>query len=196
MNRRKIPLFYVDPPEPSGDGGEPEPQGGGSADPKSDPKPDEGKTFTQADIDRIIAGRLSKFSDYDEVKTKLAEIEDANASETDKAIKTAREESRTEAFRETAPERVGFAFEAIAGNRMTADQIKEFLEDVDTTKYLTDTGAVDRERVAKKIDALAPVKEDEPPKTAPSFGGGPRKSAQPKAGSLGGAIAQHYDHNR
>jgi hypothetical protein len=157
--------------------------------PADPPKADEGKTFTQADVERIIAGRLSKFADYDEVKTKLSKIEDANATETEKAIKAAREEARIETLRESAPERVRLAFEAAAGQRMTAAQIEEFLEDVDTTKYLTDTGAIDRDRVAKKIDALAPAKTDEPPKTAPSFGGGPRKSEPARAGSLGEAIA-------
>jgi hypothetical protein len=189
MNRRKIPLFYADPPEPSGDGADTPPQGGGAPAPADPSKADEGKTFTQADVDRIIAGRLSKFADYDEVKTKLSKIEDANATETEKAIKAAREEARIETLRESAPERVRLAFEAAAGQRMTAAQIEEFLEDVDTTKYLTDTGAIDRDRVAKKIDALAPAKTGEPPKTAPSFGGGPRKSEPARAGSLGEAIA-------
>lgn len=52
---------------------------------------DEGRTFTQADLDRIVAERLArekaKFSDYDDLKAqagKLAEIEDANKSELDK----------------------------------------------------------------------------------------------------------------
>jgi L-alanine-DL-glutamate epimerase-like enolase superfamily enzyme len=155
MNRRKIPLFYVDPPEPSGDGADTPPQGGGTTPPADPPKADEGKTFTQADVDRIIAGRLSKFADYDEVKTKLSKIEDANATETEKAIKAAREEARIETLRESAPERVRLAFEAAAGQRMTAAQIEELLEDVDTTKYLTDTGAIDRDRVAKKMRWLA-----------------------------------------
>lgn len=55
------------------------------------PKGDEGKTFTQADIDRIVADRLarerSKYADYDELKAKAAkldELEAANKSEADK----------------------------------------------------------------------------------------------------------------
>lgn len=42
--------------------------------PPADPKPDEGKTFTQADVDRIIAGRLSKYSDYDQIKQQVTEL--------------------------------------------------------------------------------------------------------------------------
>lgn len=44
-----------------------------------DPKPaDDGgavdKTFTQADVDRIISGRLSKYADYDQLKQQVAEL--------------------------------------------------------------------------------------------------------------------------
>jgi len=41
--------------------------------PEPDPKPD--RTFTQAELDQIIAKRLSKYSDYDDAKTKAAEFD-------------------------------------------------------------------------------------------------------------------------
>lgn len=47
------------------------------------------KTFTQADVDRIVTNRLSKYSDYEELKAKAAkfdEVEEANKSELQKAI--------------------------------------------------------------------------------------------------------------
>lgn len=47
------------------------------------------KTFTQADVDRIVTNRLSKYSDYDELKEKAAkfdEAEEASKSELQKAI--------------------------------------------------------------------------------------------------------------
>lgn len=67
--------------------------------PKTDPAPEpkaeepntQDKTFTQADLDRVVSDRLSrereKFGDYDDLKakaTRLAEIESANQSETEK----------------------------------------------------------------------------------------------------------------
>jgi hypothetical protein len=167
MNRRKIPLFYVDPPEPSGDGADTPPQGGGTTPPADPPKADEGKTFTQADVDRIIAGRLSKFADYDEVKTKLSKIEDANATETEKAIKAAREEARKEALVEATPRLVRSEFKAAAVGRMTGDALTEFLEDLDLSKYVKDDGEVDTDRIAKKIDALAPAKSGRAPQDGP-----------------------------
>ncbi len=162
----------------------------------SDPKPDEGKTFTQAELDRIIDGRFKKYADYDEVKTKLSKIEDANASETEKAIKIAREEGRKEATTEASPRLVRSEFRVAAAGRMTSEQLTEYLEDLDLSKYVKDDGEVDTDRIAKKIDALAPQKEDEPPKkTAPSFGGGPRKSEPARAGSLGEAISTRLASN-
>ena len=46
------------------------------------------KTFTQADVNRIVADRVSDFSDYEELKAKAAkydEAEEANKSELQKA---------------------------------------------------------------------------------------------------------------
>lgn len=62
-------------------------------DPKVDPpKPDDSKTFTQADLDRIVADRLtrerSKFADYDELKSKAGkfdELDEKSKSEVEKA---------------------------------------------------------------------------------------------------------------
>lgn len=47
------------------------------------------KTFTQADVDRIVTNRVAKYSDYEELKAKAAkfdEAEEANKSELQKAI--------------------------------------------------------------------------------------------------------------
>lgn len=46
------------------------------------------KTFTQADVNRIVAERVSDFKDYDELKAKAAkydEAEEANKTELEKA---------------------------------------------------------------------------------------------------------------
>lgn len=50
------------------------------------------KTFTQADVDRIVTKRLSDFADYDELKAKAEKFdaaEEANKSELEKAIEKA-----------------------------------------------------------------------------------------------------------
>jgi hypothetical protein len=62
-------------------------------------------TFSQEDVDRVVSERLAreraKFADYNDLKSKakrLAEIEDANRSETEKAVEKARAEARAEAM--------------------------------------------------------------------------------------------------
>lgn len=76
MNRRLKPIFLMAPPEDSGESGDPTPAAGSANPPKpaGDKPADDGKTFTQADVDRIIAGRLSKYSDYDQIKQQVTEL--------------------------------------------------------------------------------------------------------------------------
>lgn len=76
MNRRLKPIFMMAPPEDSGESGETTRQGGSAAPakPADEKAADEGKTFTQADVDRIIAGRLSKYSDYDQLRQQVSEL--------------------------------------------------------------------------------------------------------------------------
>ena len=59
--------------------------------PAGEGTPEAGKTFTQADLDRVVGERLArereKHADYDDLKTKagrLAEIEAAQQTETEK----------------------------------------------------------------------------------------------------------------
>jgi hypothetical protein len=74
-------------------------------DPNPDPKPSgEGdKTFTQSDIDRIVADRLgrekSKYADYDDLKAKAEQFDEhqaANESETDKLRKQVEQLTKTQ----------------------------------------------------------------------------------------------------
>lgn len=76
MNRRLNPISLMAPPEDSGESGTPAPAAGGVAPPKpADEKAaDDGKTFTQADVERIIEGRFKKYSDYDELKQQVTEL--------------------------------------------------------------------------------------------------------------------------
>jgi hypothetical protein len=68
------------------------------------PAPAADKAFSQADVDRIVADRLGrergKFADYDDLKAKAGEfdkLQQANASDLEKAVAAARKEGMTEA---------------------------------------------------------------------------------------------------
>ncbi len=78
------------------------PIAGGAEDPPPDPPAD--KTFTQAEVDAIVLKRAErvaadKYGDYADLKaakTRLDEIESANATELERAVKKAREEGASE----------------------------------------------------------------------------------------------------
>lgn len=126
---------------------------------------DGGKTFTQADLDRIVGERLNRqkaqFSDYDELKRKAAEADELRRKvETadEKAVREAREAAVAEERAKTAPRLAGAEFRAAAKGVLTDAQLNAFLEDADLTKYLKADGDVDREKVESKVKALAPEK--------------------------------------
>jgi len=81
----------------------------GDADPDPNPTPDPtpDKTFTQADLDRIVADRLARDrkgrEDYDDIKTKLTALEQAEADR-DKALTTANQRLIDAEFRSLARE--------------------------------------------------------------------------------------------
>ncbi len=81
-----------EPPEAGGEGGE-----AGEAGKEAGKAGEDGKTFTQAELERIIAGRLAKFSDYDELKSERDRLRDATATEQEKAVEAARKEAAQEA---------------------------------------------------------------------------------------------------
>lgn len=144
--------------------------------PKASPSEGEDKKFTQADVDRIIAGRFAKFADYDDVKKQLADLQSASATEQEKAVKAARDEGRTEALTETATKLVSAEFKAAAKGRMEPAALAALLEDLDLSKFLDPKGEVDLERIEKKVTALAP----EPGPNKPPLGGGARKTEAPE----------------
>lgn len=169
----------------AGAGGESKPEGGKAG--------EEGKTFTQADVDRIIAGRLSKFADYDEIKAKLAEVEQANQTESEKAINAAKDEGRREARMEAAQEVALEAFNSAAGRRNPEYDTAPALELLSLSKFVKDDGSVDREAIKTAVERLVPEKEER--KAAPTFGGGARKGNDspeppPGVGRLAAAYAE------
>lgn len=149
-----------------GEGGKPSGDQGG--------KPDEGKTFTQADVERIIAGRLQKYADYDDVKKQLEEIQAANQTESEKAVKAAKDEGRKEARIEAGEQVALEVFNGAAGRRNPEYDTAPALELLSLRKFVKDDGSVDRDAIKAAVERLVPEKQEAKP--APSFGGGPRKS--------------------
>lgn len=121
---------------------------------------------TQADLDRIITDRLSRAksaapADYDDLKQKakrLDEIEAANASDLDKAVKKAREEGSSEATARANVRLVSSEVRAVAaelGFRDPADALAQY---GDLTKVTVTDTDVDSAAVKARLSELAKAK--------------------------------------
>jgi hypothetical protein len=126
--------------------------------PPADAPPE--KTFTQADVDRLIADRLkrAKPADYDDLKAKAQQFDDlqaANASELEKAVKAARDEGRTEVLTAANARLVSAEARALAAEmqfRKPAHAVR--LIDLNEVA-VGDDGDVDTAAVRKLLDDLA-----------------------------------------
>lgn len=143
----------------------------------------ENTSFTQADVDRIVADRLArqdrKYANYRELKQKadrLAELEAAQQTEMERAVAKAREEAaqqaRTEALTTVGQRLVKAEFKAEAAGKVK--DLDAVLEDLNLTKFLTEDGEPDSKAIKAAVARLASVA---PAETTPPFNGGPRKTA-------------------
>lgn len=126
-------------------------------------------------IEKRIARERKRFADYDSIKEKAARadaLELELSSETEKAVRAAREEERARIAAEANPRLVRAEFRAAAKGVLSKEQLDSLLEDLDTSRYVTDKGDVDEERIEKKVSAFAPPKEEK--RSFPDLGGGRR----------------------
>lgn len=136
-----------------------------------DPKPDE-KTFTQADVDRIVADRLkreqAKYSDYDDLKAKAARFDEAEE-------KTKSETQRLADANRVAEERANKA--ELDSCRMRV-AIRKGLTEAQVKRLL---GTTEEELEADADELLAAFKGAEPETTPPATGGRPKEKLRPGA---------------
>ena len=145
------------------------PEGGpapaAAIEPTANPAPpaaDEGKTFTQADVDRIITRRLSKYSDYDDLKAKVGALEESTKTDLEHEIEKARNEARAEVQTGANARLVAAEVRALAAElafRDPADALAQLsvagkLADVP----VGDDGSVDGAVVKAELEALAKSK--------------------------------------
>lgn len=175
MNKRLTGLPMILPEDPSGG----DPAGGGGT-PTVPPAGD--AKFTQADLDAKITERLNreraKFADYGDLQAKAArleEIETANASELEKAVKKAVGEA-------TTAERTRVAG-ILAAAEARAQAAAKFQNPATAVKLLdlsgvpvSEEGDVDKAAVTALLDSLATsdpylLKSDKPPVPTPGQAG-------------------------
>lgn len=144
-------------------------------------------TFTQADLDRVVADRLSrereklgkKYADYDSLKgaaDELAKLRSSQMSEQEKAVAKAtaeaEERGRTTALTQSGKRLARAEFKAAAKGRMEPDAIAGALELLDLTKFVGADGEPDDKAIEAAVTKLAG------PTRPANFDGGARSTAK------------------
>ena len=109
------------------------------------------RTFSQADVDRIVQQRVARYSDYDTLKAQVSELTEASASEQDKAVAAARREVLAEVNDRLASAEAR-AIAAELGFH-SPDDGPRYLDDV--SALVSDTGEVDRDAVKSALEGVA-----------------------------------------
>ena len=121
---------------------------------QGDAQTDAGKTFTQADIDRIVADRVarvkSQFADYGDLKKKAA----AAMSDQERAVAEAEQRGAQSAAVKAGARLVKAEFRAAAAGRVETDALAAYLEDVDLSKFLGEDGEPDTKAIEARIGRL------------------------------------------
>ena len=99
------------------------------------------RTFSQADLDRIVKDRLARqraqFADYDEIKGKLSEIEQASKTELEKALEKAAE------FEKRMQDNEARAREALLRAAVVSEAAKKNVVDPDAALALLNKDALE-----------------------------------------------------
>lgn len=156
--------------------------GGGTGEQEQQQQTEFKPPASQEELDRIITSRLqrerARYSDY-EVLQEKANLWDQLSVESQTDAERREAELRAEAFHEAMSTAVPIAvrarFEREALGVLTDDQLDSLLEDLDLVKYANDDGTPDKEKIAKKVAALAPKN-----------GGGGRNGSTPGFGQGSG----------
>jgi hypothetical protein len=114
------------------------------------------------------------------LKAEFDEIRKSQMTEQERAIAEAKAAARAEVVGEFGSRIAAAEFRAAAAGRLDDDQVTVLLDSVDLSKFLTDAGEVDADKVRAVIDGITPKAPD--PSFVPDMGQGARGST-PALGS-------------
>ena len=193
LGGRRTRGFLRDPEE--GGGGGTGQEGGADG---GENQPTEFQPITsQEEFDRRLSRRLNseraKYRDYDTLKSKAEQFDLlARESQTDREreIDEARLEAYHEAMSKAVPLAVKAEFKSAATGVLSSEQLQSLLEDLDLTRYATDDGEPDEEKISRKISAFAPAKGTAGNRGTTGFGQGTRRDSALRKGEAGLLEAQ------
>jgi hypothetical protein len=157
------------------------------------------KTFTQADLDRIVQDRVARakasYSDYDDLKakaSKLDELSERSKTDLERAVEAARKEGAQTATQAANARLVRAEAKALAASAKFRDPLDAvaFLGDLGSVK-VNNQGEVDTDSLKTALAELAEAKpylllEEKPTRPTGDAGQGPRDD-----GPLDGAQAMN-----
>jgi hypothetical protein len=95
------------------------------------------------------------------------------ASDQEKAVAEAKKAAKSEADAEWAPRLAETAFRVAIADRKTAEEISDFLGDLNLARFIKDDGVVDTAKVLARVEEFAPSGATPPPGTPPRRGPSP-----------------------
>jgi hypothetical protein len=149
-------------------------------------------------------------SDYDALKTKAEQydrLEQASKTEHERALeeakKVAREEGKAESAKENLPKLVRAKFEAVAAGRIVdaegrldTKRLDALLEPLDMSRFITDSGDVDTDKVLAFVETAAPKDDRNGKGGFPDLGQGRRQATgQPSVQSGADLFAARHKKN-
>lgn len=128
---------------------------------------------------------------FAELRTKAERhdaLEHEMLSDKEKAVLEAQKAATAETLKSVTPKLVAAEFKAAASGRIEAERLKEILEPLDLSKFLTAKGDVDEAKVASYVEGIAPAAPG--PRRGPSSVGlGNRQHSGGNPGDQGRAMA-------
>ncbi len=129
------------------------------------------KTFTQADLDRIVADRVAreraKYADYGDLKKRAA----AAMTENERAVTEAEQRGRSAALKDAGVRLARAELRAAAAGQVSTEALDGFLEYADLTRFVGDDGEPDQKAIAAAVKKLGVTAK------ATNYDGGARTSA-------------------
>jgi hypothetical protein len=189
VRRWKFDLGRFDEPDAPADPVDPladppaDPPTGPPADP--DPKPDKGDskdlTAELAKWKAMARKHEATAKANSDAAKKLADLEEAQKSDTEKAISEAEKRGKATASQEFGQELAKAKFEAIAAGRIP--DVENVVEDLNLAKFLDENGRPDIEAITASVERFValvpPPVTPAPPKPKPDPSQGPR-GGEPK----------------
>lgn len=113
------------------------------------------KTFTQADLDRIVADRVSRekarFADYGELKKKAA----AAMTDQERLVSEAEQRGRSAALSAAGTRLAKAELRAAAAGKVAPEALAGFLEYADLARFVGEDGEPDEKAIASAIKKMS-----------------------------------------